>query len=278
VDARFKPRVPGGLLALWGLLLGAVVLGRAGALLGGWSVPPRLELGLVSALVASALLVPGASGLWRAVAALCLAALAAGVALAPLATFVALSLLHNLTPLGFLAERLEGGRRRRALALGGLLFLGLPLLILLGAPQSLLGQSQAPAPFGVLLADQLKGFVFPAWRSASWAERLFAAAVFTQCLHYLYVLLILPALDGRAAWWGQAPAGQERGTLLPWPGPLGTGLLLLAAAGLSLGLFVALGFSAAKRCYALPAAVHAWIELPLLLAAPALLSRAEAAS
>lgn len=276
VDARFKPRVPGGVLALWGLLLAAVVVGRAGALLGAWWVPPRLELGLVAALVASALLVPGASWPWRVVAVLCLAALAAGLTLAPLATFVALSLLHNLTPLGLLAERLEGSRRRRALVLGGLLFLGLPLLILLGAPQGLLGQSGA-APFGVALSDQLKGFVFPAWRSASWAERLFAAAVFTQCLHYLYVLLILPALDGRAAWWGEPSEGAERGTLLPWPGPLGTGLLLCAAAGLSLGLFLTLGFGPAKRCYALPAAVHAWIELPLLLAAPALLSRAAAA-
>lgn len=257
-------------------MLGAVVLGRAGALAELWWVPPRLELGLVAALVASALLVPGASWAWRGVALLGLIALAAGLSLAPLATFVALSLLHNVTPLGFLAERLEGARRRRALALGGALFLGLPLLILAGAPQSLLGQSAA-APFGVQLSDQLRGFVFPAWREAGWAPRLFAAAVFTQCLHYLYVLLILPALDGRAAWWGQ-PAQEGRATLLPWPGPRGTALLLLAAGGLSLALFLTLGFGPAKRCYALPAAVHAWIELPILLAAPALLSRAGAAS
>ena len=54
------------------------------------------------------------------------AALAFGLARAPATTLVVLAFLHNLTPVGFLAERLEGAARRRALALCGLVFVAVP--------------------------------------------------------------------------------------------------------------------------------------------------------
>ncbi|MBL4846329.1 MAG: hypothetical protein JKY65_12445 [Planctomycetes bacterium] len=254
--------------------LALILAGRLGALLHLWSAPQRTELVLVAGLALSALIVPGASRLWRAAIVGAVALLALGIAWAPLVTFVTLSLTHNLTPLGFLAERLSGRRRGVALAIGAGLFLLLPIAILLGLPQALLGWTAA-APFELELSQQLRVFVFPGWREASWASRLFSAAVFTQCLHYLYVIVVLPALDGRAAWWG---GGEERGTLAPWPGPLGTGLLLLALVAVSLSLFFTIGFERARSWYGLSAALHAWIELPLLLAAPALLRAARPAT
>lgn len=285
VDARFSARLSRPLLGSWVAALAVVVAGRLGALVGLWPQAARPELLLVAGLAASALLVPSASARWRGACLLALGLLGLGIAWDPLATFVILALLHNLTPLGFLAERLEGARRRRALACAAALFFGLPLLLASGLVPVLWGPAlwgpalwgpalsgPTSAPFGLELSGQLRVFLLPAWQAAPWAERLFAAAVFTQCMHYLYVILLLPALDREGAWHG-APTleGSGRATLAPWPGISGTALLLVALGLASLLLFALLGFERARSWYGLSAAVHAWIELPLLLAVPALL-------
>jgi hypothetical protein len=272
VDARFGARLARPLLIAIGLLLCAVVVSRLGVRVGWWSSLPRLELLLVAGLALPVLWVPGISWAWRGVVLAVVAGLVAGLAWDPLAALVLLAALHNGTPLAFVAERLQGGRRRRALVLGAALFVGLPLALLAGLPWFAAWDLR---PFGLELTGQLKAFVPPAWRSAPWAPRLFAAVVFTQCLHYLYVLVVLPAWDAPASWWGQGGAGSS---LAPWPRPAVFALALLALAGVSLAVFNLLSFTSARAWYGLAAAVHAWLEVPILLAAPALLAQATSSS
>jgi GNAT superfamily N-acetyltransferase len=274
VDARFGRRLGARLLWLFAGLLGAIVFGRLGSALGWWSGQTRLELLLVAGLALPAVLAPGARLRWRLVAVAAVAGLAAGVIWAPVAVIVTLAVAHNFTPLGFVAERLEGCRRKHALAAGALLFVALPLLLLTGVPQGLLGTypDAAPLPAGGL-EPQLRVFVIPAWQGEGFAPLLFAAAAFTQCLHYLYVLVLLPAYDRDGAWWGGSPSDPGRRSLLPWPSPVAFALALAGVACVSLALFL-VDFGAARTWYGLAAAVHAWIEVPVLLLAPTLLARA----
>lgn len=271
VDARFSARLTRRVLIALAALLGLVVAVRLLALTGVWKSPPRVELLLIAGLAAVPLAIPGTSTAWRVACVGAVAGLGAGIAWAPAATFVCLAAAHNLTPLGFVAERLEGRRRRQALAVGALLFLGLPAAIASGVLQRALGSWPDLAPFAFDgLRSQLGVFLPTGLHGSTWAPALFSAVVLTQCLHYLYVLGYLPALDREAAWWGD---GEARRSLVPWPGPRAFALGLAGVVALSIGVFLLLSFGRARSLYGVAAAVHAWVEVPLLLAAPALLAR-----
>lgn len=267
VDARFRARLPATCLSLVGALLALVVLGRLGGLLDWWPTPVRAELCLVALLGSAVLLVPGVQILVRVLVLGLIVVLGVGVTWAPLTTFVLLAVLHNVTPVGFVAERLRGPRRRRALLVCLLVFGALPLLILLGAPEALFASDPDRAPFRLEgLRSQLGAFVPPDWQEAAWATRWFSAVAFLQCLHYLYVLVLLPALDGESAW-----RGATGDTLIRWPSPRAFAMVLAAVGFVSLLAFSA-AFGETRSWYGLAAAVHAWIEVPVLLAAPALLA------
>ena len=139
-------------------------------------------------------------------------ALLVGAMLAPFLTLLLLALTHNLTPLGFLAERLRGGLRLRALLGGGICFLGLPVLIASGLPFAWLASVGLVAPeFGPFpsaggLDANLTAYV-PIWaRAEDWALPVFSASVFAQCMHYGAVIGVLPRL-----------VGAEARPVLPWP-------------------------------------------------------------
>jgi hypothetical protein len=150
-----------------------------------WVATP-VELGLVVALVLAVL--PALAGrLSQITAVLGAAAVAAGVAWAPLHTLLLLAVLHNFTPVGFLAEVLRGRARRRALAVAAVVFLGLPLIL-----------------------------------AGGWIQTWLAAL----------------------GWWR------------PELGLLGAG-----------DLHANMGAYHARGAYSVAAAVHAWIELPILLLA-----------
>lgn len=270
VDARFGTRFGSRHLAFLGTAIAAILVVRLGSLGGLWPALERVELALVGALALSIVGVAGLRWPWKLFALIAVAGLGIGVACAPRTTIVVLALLHNFTPLAFVAERLRGRRRTRALTLGALLFFALPVLIISGLPQGLLGvwPNAAPFPFDGL-RSQLQVFVPRAWHETSWAGRLFAAAAFTQCLHYVYVLIVLPSFDRSTSWWG-APGSSRGETLFPWPAPLAATLLLVCLVPLTFALF-RLSFVEARSWYGLTAALHSWVEVPILFATPALL-------
>ncbi|MCK8783895.1 hypothetical protein M0638_05805 [Roseomonas sp. NAR14] len=270
VDARFGRRLGTRLAGRFAaLLLGAAALRLAG--MQGWLRPEAAvagELALAALLVA---LVVGRMRHRRWLGGAVAGGLAAGAVLAPFATLLAAAILHNLTPLGFLAERLRGARRRRAMAVAALAFLGLPLLVATGLPFRWLAGAGLVAPEAALfpaggLADHLPAYVPASALWSDWALHAFAASVLAQCLHYAVVIGVLPRLAGEA----ERPARGAAGPLLRWPsgGPLGWRFLLgLGAAGAGLALGFWLDYAAAKRVYALAALLHAWVEWPILLLA-----------
>jgi hypothetical protein len=272
VDLRFGPRVGKRLRWRLGAGLALVAVVRASANVG-W-LPPAVavpvELGLVIALVLTAL--PALTGhLARVIAVIGAGAVAAGVVWAPIHTFLLLAVLHNLTPVGFLSEILHGRARRRALAVAAGVFLVVPLLLAGGWIQgwlaglgwwqpelSLLGAGNLHANMGAYLPAEL--------RAAPWAVHVFAGAVFAQCMHYAAVIYVLPrCLPGPALALERRGAPAAR-AVIPWPR---ADRFAGAIAVFSLAMFAgfALDYGNARGAYSVAAAIHAWIELPILLLA-----------
>jgi hypothetical protein len=171
--------------------------------------------------------------------------------------------LHNVTPVGFFYEALRGAARRRALLLSAVVFLGIPALIATGAPyEALRGTGLLSPELTVLptgpLARHIGVYVPRSLHAEMVALHLFTAVVFAQCMHYAAVIHVLPRL-------GVTSKGVSR----PWA----MGLALMGA--LTLAAFYG-DFFGSRKIYGLFAAVHAWIEVPILLAA--LLGAASSAS
>ncbi len=259
VDARFSARLGRGQLgALAGLLAGAAGL-RVAGLLGLLPGPTlaALELGLVVALAGLALPALSRRGAGPLGLGLALVlALAAGVVVGPAPTLVVLAFLHNLTPVGLLAERLRDAARSRALLACALVFGALPLLIASGRLHALLGAGPLldATPFASAggLERHLGAFVPAPWLDAGWAVPLFSAAAFLQVMHYAVVLHVLPRLEPSPRPWLASPRRTA---------------VVLAAGGLLLLPLFALDFALARRVYGVAAAVHAWLEVPILLLA-----------
>ena len=118
-------------------LLAGIVTARAAAIL--HLLRPEIEAPLELALVAL-LALTAARGL------LITRTIAIGVALVigvlaivdPFETTVGFSVLHNLTPLGFLRQLAPRARRAAVMAWALAAFVGLPLLVATGAPRLLL--------------------------------------------------------------------------------------------------------------------------------------------
>lgn len=268
VDTRFGPRLGARLRLGLGLLLLAV-FGLRGLAVCGVRVPQAklLELGVVVALCACVL--PAlvrrrpVAGWVAGVAVLGLAVLAWRW---PLEVLFLLTFTHNLTPVGFVAERLRGRSRALALAACALVFGVMPLLIVSGWPLALVERAGLGRPEASLLPTvtdlgaHLGAFLPPALqRSPDLTLSLFAAAAYLQCMHYAAVLHVLPRFDAEAAWVGPH-------NVVPWPSRGAFGLALAGVGALLLVGFWA-DFAGARRGYGALAAVHAWVELPLLLLA-----------
>lgn len=259
VDERFSGRLPRGTLRWLVCGLGAVALLRvlAFAGVGGPLVRAELALGVGLVAVATPLVFSQASVAGAAAALAVSSGLLVGVIYAPLETLVSMALLHNLTPVGFLAERLRGPARRQALVAAAAAFLLVPAVILC-AP---LAPAVASGPTGTgELSQHLAAFVPSPWIGTAVGERLFAAAAYLQVLHYVVVLGVLPRLGGGAL--------AERAAA-PWPRRrrFVVGVLLLGA--IATASFAG-DFFSARAGYAIFAAVHAWLEVPILVVALAL--------
>jgi hypothetical protein len=252
VDLRFGARVERRLRT--GLLVGVGLI-AAGRLLRGAVVPPAIADGLEIAIGLGliVLVVPtlgrsGRAGLGLAVGGL----LAVGAAVSPVHALLAIAVLHNLTPVGFLAEADRGGLRGAAIVFGLV-----PLVIATGAPYALLPFAAPEAtllPTGPLAAH-LGAYLPAAAQEQPWALHAFSACVFLQCAHYVYVIDVLPRT---------LPAG-ARGTVR-WPAPALAVGLLAAASLVAIAAFAG-DFAGARARYGALAALHAWLEVPILLLA-----------
>lgn len=250
VGARFGPRVQTRFAVRLVALVTGVVLLRVARMVGlvptGWGGP--MELGLVILLAASAL--NELRGWGWSVGLGILTTLGVGLLVSPVHALLTLAVLHNFTPLGFIAEAWPKPRRHLAVGGAALAFMGAPLLIASGLLFKLfdgLGWAQPELsllPVGPL-AEHFGAYLPPSMHDSPWALHAFSAVVCAQTLHYAAVLLVLPRLH---------------------PIPTPPGLRVGAAVGLALlALAFTLDFGPARSLYGVPAAVHAWIEIPLLL-------------
>ena len=256
VDERFAARIPRKLALGFGACLLGIVLMRACAILGlgtsGERIGAELLLGLLLIAIALPLLGRNATPL----ALLTGAALLLGILYAPAATLVTMALLHNLTPIGLLAERLRGTERQRAMWLAFVVFAAIPALLLNITP----GMATPAGPLSVgSLDDHLGAFVPQPLLGTAFSDRLFATAAYLQCMHYAVVLHVLPRLSHGM---------QKPVPMLPWPAPR-TFLLVVATTGAMVAIGFAGHFTGTRQVYAMFAAVHAWLEIPVLLIATA---------
>jgi len=270
VDARFGRRLPDRFWLAVGALL-VVLVGLRGITLGGWL--PAGALAPTELLLLSVVLVTAAGPLAAAARQStrqpgAVAALVATVALVsvvvygamrgPLELLVLFAVLHNATPLLFLVERAPPGRRRLAAVATTALFVGVPALVAAGATTTLLSEAidlhARPWRTGSLV-EHYVAYLPPALRGDPRAAQLFSAAVTAQLLHYGAVIVWLPRT-----------LGADERPRLPWPrSPVFAVVVVALSAGL-LAHFV-VDFVGARALYGLAAAVHAWLEWPVLLAA-----------
>ncbi|MFT7620196.1 MAG: hypothetical protein ACI97A_003853 [Planctomycetota bacterium] len=266
--ARISPRLGYTFLAILLLIVGLRLFSMADL---GLVEAPRIELILVLGLAAVTLPILKNSPRSLTVGLMVLVAISCGLLVSPISTLVLLAVAHNLTPIGFLVEQCGAKRRRAVLAVCGLVFGLIPILIATGLPWQALnwvGWTSANASIlGVgTLSDQLGVFVPPMWRESNLAVHLFAAAAYLQCVHYAVVIHVLPRLSDGATT-----------TAIPWPrARVFTGVVF--GAGLVFFLGFAQSFTETRSVYGIFAAVHAWIEVPILLLALELRPRDHATS
>lgn len=260
VDRRFGRGLGIKTVAAMAFLLAAIVAARIAGLVHILrpETEPPLELGLVAVLALTAARGSAAAR----VAAIGLGLLIGVLAMAdPFETTIGFSVLHNLTPLGFLWQLAP--RRHRAAVMGwaGAAFVGLPLLVASGAPRLALaalgigGAQIDPLAAGPLAAD-LPVYVPYRLLSNAHAIDLFTGSVVAQQAHYAAVIVALPLLLSR---WSPGAKG-----LVAWPRGLVFYSVIAALAGLAFSRFE-VDFVGSRALYSLLAAVHAWIEIPILI-------------
>ncbi len=277
VDGRFGSRLRSGEGLIVLAILGLVVVLRALSL--ARAIDPSdeyvAELGLVAVL--AFLVVPDlASRPARAALAFLIGAtIATGSAVAPWVTVVVLSILHNATPVGFLAERFAGtARGKSAIRTCAVLFVLVPIAIGVGLGSRALTALGLYAPDRAFesagaLASHLRVFVPAEWTSSPIAPHLFAASAYLQLLHYGVVIGVLPRLLGPRGTPADAPVA-------PWPKRTVLALCI-AIVGIAAAIGFVHDFAGTRAAYSLVASVHAWIELPVLLWALAPRSRSREA-
>ena len=255
VQARFATRLPNALWASCGAALAAIVcvrLLRLTGVVGALAGP--LELALVAVLLAVGAAFASRIGAVVGVAVACVVGVGAFVA--PVETLLVLAVLHNFTPLGFVIERAAPDKRVVTAVVASVVFVGAPLLVATGVPLSLaapLVDLTRSFPSTPSLFETYPVYLWPSLVQHERALALFSAAVCAQLLHYVAVIVWLPATS--------TPTDRAR-LSLSW---MAFAVVLLIVVGLV--AHFAVDFVGARAVYSLVAAVHAWLELPVLLVA-----------
>ena len=188
--------------------------------------------------------------------------LTAGIFFAPTLTLLFFAIFHNITPVGFIAEKLRGLQRRSALWLCFLIFAVIPLIIISGLPYQLLSSFGLTALQASILnvgnMDSHLGVFVPAQlHTEAIAIHAFSAAVFLQCMHYVVVIGIFSR-------WTNYTELQKVDSFFWW---LSIEHFYKFVLFLSVLLFVSFiaSFRDARAIYGIAAAIHAWVEIPILL-------------
>lgn len=261
VCARFGARLTRPLILTWGIALLILVIGRA-AMAGHLRLPwpnAAVEVSLLAVMSAATLPLAAGRDFRRGLTAVLLTvAFASAFLISPAIALGILAFLHNLTPLGFLAERFTGRERRRVLGLASIVFIAAPIGVFFLARDRFDADLGAP-----LISRWFGGFGVPEAHFASFmparlidrpiALGIFAAAAYLQCAHYAVVLHVLPRLLPEA----DRPRSRRTD-------------FLIGAVAVFLTLYFMRDFAAARALYAVAAGVHAWIEWPLFAAIPLL--------
>ncbi|MBL9009567.1 MAG: hypothetical protein JNL56_00170 [Alphaproteobacteria bacterium] len=260
-DERFSGRSSRAALGLIGLFLAGLIAAR---MLSTYDVIPGRLGGPLELLFGAALALAASFFMRRlrllgfAVAAL----IVFGALYYPYMTFLIWAWLHNLTPLGFVADALPKGRRLAAIALLCIPFFVLPGLIALGGLDwlalTVFGHDAARAGSALGAGTKPLQAFLPATMRMDTALPLFQAAVVAQVMHYLTVIVLMPRLLQRGA--------ARPGRLAPWPS-WPAFYAALGLAGLASAAFYAVDYSGARSAYGLAATLHSWIELPIFLMA-----------
>lgn len=255
-------------------LLGVVVGARVAALQFGYSsaTTATIELSIGAMLIVA--VVPKN---WRrcslrtTTALVALGVIAVGIASAPIDALLVLAIAHNLTPAGFLADRLRDSDATRAAraafaTLATACFVILPAWLASGFATDWLGLSTTGASpsdgaigatLGIELADGIGAFR-PSWFAADRALDLLRACAFLQVVHYVSVLYVMPALSPLPKIAPRSATPILSGRAMPV-------LLLVLTLFFAIAFFY--DFREARAAYGVFAAAHVWIELPALLLA-----------
>ncbi|MGB3638093.1 MAG: hypothetical protein WBA39_11045 [Rivularia sp. (in: cyanobacteria)] len=191
----------------------------------------------------------------------------AGVFWIPILMMVLLAVLHNITPVGFIAERLRGLQRKFGLFICFIVFALIPSIIISGYPYNFLSSLNLVAPsVDILQAGNLQlhlgAFVPQQLHEMAIAQNAFSAAVFLQCMHYAVVLGILPN-------WEKNKNNNFVSHFLLWNRQNIFEKVVIFLSTL-IFIYFAQSFTDARKLYSIAAAVHAWVEFPILLLALAI--------
>ncbi len=128
-------------------------------------------------------------------------------------------------------------------------------------------QNLSVLPTGPL--DKHLGVFLPAsLKTTAWAIHGFSAVVFAQCMHYLAVIYVMPRLLQKFM------PNSEIKPFLPWPDTRFFWAIVLGFTGTLITCYT-FDFAWARSIYGIAAAVHAYVEIPLLLLAFAFIRKNE---
>lgn len=264
VDHRFGARLGAPLALCVGIILFLIMLTRFATVfsLASPLLMFNIELSLVFLLTLAPQFFINAPTLSsRIVAGAISLSLGLGFLASPSATIVILAVLHNVTPMGFMIEIVKPQDRHRIFTLSALCFLVVPLLIACGFFQPLvdiIGYREHLSIFPTGPLDKHLGVFLPApLRAQPWAHLAFSAVVFAQCMHYLAVIYVMPIMQKRLT-------PHARGPLFMWPHSTLFWFAILSATALLVTLYTR-DFFFARSLYGIVAALHAYVEIPILL-------------
>ncbi|AKG21591.1 hypothetical protein [Calothrix sp. 336/3] len=270
VNNRFHQRLGNSLRLRISQLLLLVICFRSLQVFGlipNW-ISIALELSCVVGLVA--LVIPIlAKKNWRlgVFATLLCIILAVGIFWSATLTLLLFAILHNITPVGFIAEKLRGWQRNRALFACTVVFFLIPLVILSGIPYDFLSSmglvtlEASLFPTGGL-EFHLGAFVPKQLHNPVIAIHAFSAGVFLQSMHYAVVIGVLPK------WENTNQFRTNNDFLKNYDKKQFRWFVTFLSALFFVGFTIS--FTNTRAVYGIVAAVHAWVEIPILLLALAI--------